>query len=411
MNTAKSFDISKHTVWEAYKRIKANKGAAGIDDQSIAEFEDNLKDNLYKLWNRMSSGSYFPPPVKLVEIPKDKGTRKLGVPTVSDRVAQMVAKIYLEPELESSFLEDSYGYRPNKSAHEALGKARQRCWQYDWVLDLDIQSFFDEIDHELLLQAVRKHTTCKWILLYMERWLKAPVQMSDGHLQERTRGTPQGGVVSPLLANLFLHYAFDLWMKRNYPNYPYERYCDDAIVHCKTLGEAQALRATIEKRFDDCKLRLHPEKTKIVYCKDDSRKGKFSETQFDFLGYTFRQRQAKSVKGRYFVSFSPAISKKAANSIRQRMREWKLQSQCHKSINDIADWINPKLRGWGNYYGKYHKSEMYPIYSLLNRKLTKWARGKYKKLKGHPTKSSHWLRRIAQREPKLFVHWQLGLRP
>ena len=412
MNTAKSFDISKHIVWEAYLCVKRNKGAEGVDDICIAGFEENLKDNLYALWNRMSSGTYFPPPVRMVEIPKkDRGKRQLGIPTVADRIAQMVAKIYLEPKLEPLFHEDSYGYRPNKSAHDAIGKARERCWKYQWVIDLDIQAFFDNLDHNLLMRAIRKHIPCKWLLLYIERWLKASIKSADGQIQERVKGTPQGGVISPLLANLFLHYAFDAWMQRAYKNNPYERYADDIIVHCKTEAEASALKVAIERRLENCKLRLHPNKTQIVYCRSGNQVKEYANRHFDFLGYTFRPRMVKSKEGRFFTSFSPAISKKASNAIRQSMREWKLQSQPYKSINDMANWINPKLRGWYNYYGKYHKTAMYPIFSLLNLKLAKWARGKYKKLKGHPTRAGHWLGKIAKRESNLFVHWQLGIRP
>ncbi|CAN5271395.1 group II intron reverse transcriptase/maturase [soil metagenome] len=412
MNTAKPYKISKHVVLEAYNRVKANKGAAGVDDESISDFEENLKDNLYKIWNRMSSGSYIPLAVRLVEIPKsDGGKRKLGIPTVTDRVAQMVAKIYLEPGLEKHFHEDSYGYRPGKSALDAVGLARKRCWQYHWVIDLDIKGFFDNLDHELLMRAIRKHTNCKWLLLYIERWLTAPVQLADGRIQERTMGTPQGGVISPLLANLFLHYTFDEWMKRNYPNNPFERYADDVIVHCKTSTEATSLKSAIEERLKDCKLELHPLKTKIVYCKDDNRKEIFPEKQFDFLGYTFRPRHAKSKEGKYFVSFSPAISTKAAKSIKQTMREWKLQVKCNRTIEEIAEWINPVLRGWINYYGKFRKTALNRIFSLLNIRLTKWAKWKYKKLKGQSRKAMHWLGDIAKQKPTLFAHWELGIHP
>jgi group II intron reverse transcriptase/maturase len=199
LDKAKSWSIPKRLVWEAYKRVKANRGAAGVDDQSIEEFEADLQNNLYKLWNRMSSGSYFPPPVKRVQIAKrDGGKRPLGIPTISDRIAQGVVKGYLEPELEKHFHPDSYGYRPGRSALDAVGAARRRCWQHAWVLDLDIRAFFDSISHELLLRAVRKHTDCAWVLLYIERWLKAPVQLEDGTLEPRTKGSPQGSVVTPL---------------------------------------------------------------------------------------------------------------------------------------------------------------------------------------------------------------------
>jgi group II intron reverse transcriptase/maturase len=292
VNRATPFEIPKREVWEAYKRVKANQGAAGVDGQSIAGFEANLADNLYKLWNRMSSGSYFPPPVRRVELPKDDGgTRPLGIPTVADRVAQM-AKRFLEPLVEPKFHRDSYGYRPGKSALAAVGAARQRCWRYAWVVDLDIKAFFDSIDHTLLMRAVRKHTDAPWVVLYIERWLKAPVQMEDGRLVARERGTPQGGVISPLLANLFLHYAFDMWMDRNHPNIPFERYADDGICHCQSEEQARVLRGLLEKRFAACGLTLHPQKTQIVYCKDDDRRGDYPSQKFDFLGYRFRPRLA-----------------------------------------------------------------------------------------------------------------------
>ncbi len=295
MTKAKPFDIPKRAVWEAYKRVKANGGAAGVDEQSIAEFEEDLKNNLYKLWNRMSSGSYIPPPVRRVEIPKDNGgVRPLGIPTVTDRIAQAVVKAYLEPELEKHFHPDSYGYRPKKSGIEAVGVARARCWRYDWVLDLDIAGFFDNLDHELMMRAVRKHTDCKWALLYIERWLKAPARMTDGSLQPREKGTPQGGVISPLLANLFLHYAFDEWMRRNQPSIPFERFADDAICHCKSETQAQWLKERIEQRLAECRLELHPQKTKIVYCKDDDRRENYPNEKFDFLSYTFRPRRSKN---------------------------------------------------------------------------------------------------------------------
>jgi RNA-directed DNA polymerase len=264
VENAKPYSISKNSVWEAWKKVRANQGAAGVDAESVAEFEADLKNNLYKLWNRMSSGSYFPPPVRMVAIPKSGGgKRMLGIPTVTDRVAQMVAKVYLEPKLEPRFHPDSYAYRPGKSALDAVGKARERCWQYDWVLDLDIRGFFDNLDHDLLMRAVRAHTDCRWILLYVERWLKAPAQREDGTLVAREKGTPQGGVISPLLANLFLHYEFDEWMRRNYPHIPFERYADDIIVHCKSETQAKQRRDAIEQRLGECNLQLHPEKTRI----------------------------------------------------------------------------------------------------------------------------------------------------
>lgn len=407
MDKAKPFNIPKREVWEAYKRVRANQGAAGVDGQSIAEFEQDLSDNLYKLWNRLSSGSYFPLPVRRVDIPKATGgTRPLGIPTVTDRIAQMVVKRYLEPLLEPIFHEDSYGYRPGKSAIQAVGTARQRCWRRDWVLDLDIKGFFDNIDHALLIRAVRKHTDCKWVLLYTERWLKAPVQFADGTLEARDQGTPQGGVISPLLANLFLHYALDAWMVRNHPDIPFERYADDGIYHCANLAQAERLKALVEQRLTDCGLALHPDKTKIVYCKDTRRRGDYRRRKFDFLGYTFRPRKSKNRRGEYFVSFSPAVSNEAATAIRRTMRRWGLHQRSDKSLEDLAAIVNPALRGWINYYGRFYKSALYPPLGHLDRYLTRWAMRKYKGLKGRKRRAAQWLARIARRQPWLFAHWQ-----
>jgi len=411
MSEAKPFCISKREVWEAYKRVKANKGAAGVDGQSLADFERKLKDNLYKLWNRLSSGSYFPPPVRTVKIPKaDGGERKLGIPTVSDRIAQMVVKSRLEPAVDPLFHPDSYGYRPGKSALDAVGQARQRCWRNDWVVDLDIKGFFDNIDHELLMRAVRKHVKDKWVVLYIERWLKAPVQEEDGLLVPREKGTPQGGVISPLLANLFLHYAFDKWMRRSYPHLPFERYADDAIVHCRTEGEAQEVRAAIAARLQECRLELHPEKTKVVYCKDDDRRGNYPNEKFDFLGHTFRPRRSKNRYGKYFINFSPAVSDKAGKTIRAEIRSWKLHLRSDKAIEDLSRMFNPIVRGWLQYYGRYYRSALYPLMRQLDRSLARWAYRKYKKLRGHLRRATHWLARISRRDSKLFAHWQMGVR-
>ena len=410
MSEARPYSISKWEVWKAYEKVKANKGAAGVDEQSIQGFERKLKDNLYKIWNRMSSGSYFPPPVRSVKIDKDGGgKRKLGIPTVSDRIAQMVVKSKLEPVVDPLFVSDSYGYRPGKSAHDAVGQARQRCWNYDWVVDLDIRGFFDNIDHELMNRAVRKHAKEKWMVLYIERWLTAPMQEEDGQLVSRDKGTPQGGVVSPLLANLFLHYAFDLWMQRNYPQLRFERYADDVIVHCRTEKQAQEVRAAIARRMQECRLELHPEKTKIVYCKDDDRRGTYAQEKFDFLGYTFRPRSSKSRKGKYFINFSPAISQKANKAIRRAIRKWKLQMRSDKSLEDLSRMFNPIIRGWFQYYGRFYRSGLYPLRQYLNRVLARWATRKYKKLRHRFRRAEQWLLRISKRDPRLFAHWQLAV--
>jgi RNA-directed DNA polymerase len=409
LGKAKPFCISKQEVLDAFKRVKSNRGAAGVDEQSIEEFDRDMKNNLYKLWNQMSSGSYFPPPVLRVEIPKGGGgTRPLGIPTVADRIAQMVVKTRLEPELEKYFHADSYGYRPGKSAVEAVGIARKRCWRYDWVLDIDVKGFFDNIDHELLMRAVRKHTGCKWIRLYIQRWLTAPVQMPDGALVNSEKGTPQGGVVSPLLANLFLHYAFDLWMRTNQPHIPFERYADDVICHCKSKAQAEWLLASIEKRLAECKLELNLRKTQIVYCKDDRRKGRYPRVKFDFLGFTFQPRQVKVRNGDIFVGFNPAVSNKAAMAIRNEIRSWRLHLRSDRSLEDFSRMFNPILRGWVNYYGGYYKSKLYQALMPLNLIMAKWAMRKYKKLKGHQRRASRWILRIRKRSPYLFAHWALA---
>lgn len=412
MSKTKPFCISKFVIWEAYKRVKANQGSAGIDDESLEEFELNLKDNLYKLWNRMSSGSYSPPPVLLVEIPKqDGGLRPLGIPTVTDRIAQMVVKMTLEPLLEPHFHVDSYGYRPNKSAIEAVGTARKRCWRYDWVIDIDIRGFFDNLNHALLMRALQKHTDCKWILLYIERWLKAPVQKRDGTLVARDKGTPQGSVISPLLANLFLHYTQDEWLRGIYPNNPFERYADDSVVHCKSEVEAQELRDALKRRFAACGLELHPEKTKIVYCKDDDRRGEYPNIKFDFLGYTFCSRRSKNRWGKYFINFTPAVSNKAKKKMRQIMRSWRIHLRSDKKLEDLSRMFNPIIRGWINYYSHYYKSELYSVLRHFNRILVRWAMRKYKRLRGHRRRAEYWLGKISKRNPMLFWHWQMGLNP
>jgi RNA-directed DNA polymerase len=411
LSATKPFTISKQLVMEAYKAVKANAGAAGVDRQSIEDFEKELKGNLYKIWNRMSSGSYFPPPIKAVEIPKKSGgTRILGVPTVADRVAQMVVKMTLEPYVEPIFLPDSYGYRPRKSALDAIEITRERCWQYDWTLEFDIKGMFDNISHKLLLRAVKRHTDCKWVILYIERWLKAPLQLSDGTLVERNRGISQGGVASPILCNLFMHYTFDLWMNRTFIQVPWCRYADDGLVHCKTEQEAQRIRAALAERLAECGLEIHPDKTRIIYCQDTNRQGQYPNTKFDFLGYTFRPRVAKNRKyNRLFVGFMPAVSSKALKTMRQTTRKWNLRNRADLGLNEIAQMFNPILRGWYQYYGRFCLSAMNPVWRHFNQTLISWAMKKYRKLRGHRTRAAHFMESIARRQPSLFVHWRPGM--
>lgn len=413
MNATKSFEIPKQLVMDAYKAVKANAGSAGIDEQSIKDFEKNLKDNLYKIWNRMSSGSYLPPPVKAVEIPKKNGgKRMLGVPTVADRIAQTVVKIMFEPAVEPIFLADSYGYRPGKSALDAIGVTRKRCWNYDWVLEFDIKGMFDNIDHELLMLAVRKHTECKWMILYIERWLKAPMQMPDGTLAERNKGTPQGGVISPILANLFMHYVFDIWItrKKKFSECPWCRYADDGLVHCHTERQAKDIRNALACRFEECKLEMHPEKTRIVYCKDSNRSGTYPNVKLDFLGYTFRPRSAKNSKtNKMFVSYTPAVSTKALKSMRQKTRKSNLRNRSELELEDISRIYNPVLRGWNEYYGKYNPTALLPIFKHFNNTLIAWAMQKYKRLKRRKTQAFHFIKNNVKERPELFIHWQKGI--
>lgn len=408
----KPFAISKQVVWDAYEKVKANQGAAGVDGESIAEFARNLKGNLYKLWNRMSSGSYFPPPVRAVEIPKKAGgVRTLGVPTVADRIAQTVVKMYTEPDVDPLFHPDSYGYRPRRSAHDALATCRERCWRYDWVIDLDLKAFFDSIDHDRLLAAVSKHTDLPWVLLYVKRWLEAPLQREDGTIVARDRGTPQGSAISPFLANLFLHYAFDRWMAREHPTAPFERYADDAVIHCKTERQAHRVLDALGRRMAEVGLELHPTKTRIVYCKDSDRKGSSEHEQFNFLGYTFRPRRAKSKHGHYFVSFLPAIGDTAKKEIGREIRSWHIARRSDKSLGDLARMYNPIVQGWIGFYGRFYPSMLFLVLRRINDRLVRWAMRKYKRLRGHYRRAVAWLVGVSRRQPRLFAHWRVGVLP
>lgn len=406
----KPFIIQKSLIMEAYKLVKAKKGAGGIDDQTLDEFDIDLKNNLYKIWNRLSSGTYFPPAVKAVAIPKKSGgERILGIPTVSDRIAQMAIRLQFEPLVEPYFYPDSYGYRPNKSALDAIGITRKRCWKNDWVLEFDIKGLFDNIDHELLMKAVHKHTSCKWTILYIKRWLTAEIKMPDGKFLKRDRGTPQGGVISPILANLFLHYTFDAWMSLKYSDVLWCRYADDGLLHCRTLEHARFLLDVLEKRFKECGLEMHPVKTKIVYCKDVDRKLDYPITSFDFLGYTFRARGAKNRQGKLFASFLPAVSKNALKLMKEKTRKFGFRNSTELSLGDISRMYNRVLRGWFNYYGKYYPSALAPLWRHFNMTLVAWAMRKYKKLKGK-TRTIKMFENIVESNPRLFVHWEKGIK-
>lgn len=411
MKEGKSFEISKHQVFEAYKRVKANRGAPGIDGMDFTAFEKNLKNNLYKVWNRMSSGSYMPEAVKGVEIPKKNGKmRLLGVPTITDRIAQMVVRLNFEPLVEPIFCEDSYGYRPNRSATDAVGTVRQRCWKMPWLIEFDIVGLFDHIDHELMMKAVRKHTDNKWMILYIERFLGAPILMPNGIVKERISGTPQGGVISPILANLFMHYAFDLWMERKNPRNPWARYADDGVLHCWTKREAEQLLNELSGRMRTCKLEIHPDKTRIVYCKSDRYQGIHEYEDFTFLGYTFRNRYIKNKRGEFFNGFSPAVSKDAGQVLRDRIRNIRMSNKS-VSIEELAKLINPVIRGWFNYFSKFAAGTAKRILTYVNLTVARWTKSKYKSMKGSTLRAMRFLKRIAQCNPNLFYHWQIGLLP
>jgi RNA-directed DNA polymerase len=402
----KPFEISKRAVWEAWEKVRANKGAPGVDGESVEDFEKDLKGNLYKIWNRMSSGTYFPPPVRAVEVAKahGPGTRILGVPTVADRIAQTVVAGVLEERAERLFHPDSYGYRPKRSALDAVAACRRRCWETDWVIDLDIRKFFDSVPWDLVVKAVQANTSLPWVVLYVRRWLQAPLRLPDGTLRQRDRGTPQGSSVSPVLANLFLHYALDAWMAREFPGVRFERYVDDAVVHCVSQAQARMVLVALQERMAQVGLTLHPDKTRIVYCKDGRRTGSYEHTSFTFLGYTFRARGVRTKTGRMMTGFNPAISKDALNKISAQVRSWGLHRRTGLSEADLARWINPIVRGWMNYYGAFYRSALYPLLTRINAYLLRWLRKKHPRLRGRKKAQDAWARACQQR-PRYFAHW------
>ena len=410
-NETKSIPISRQMIWQAYKKVKANKGSAGVDQVCMDEFDADRSKQLYKLWNRMSSGSYFPLPVKEVEIPKKDGKfRKLGIPTIGDRIAQMVIKEYLEPRFEEIFSTNSYGYRPNKNAHQALSSVRENCWRNDWVIDLDIKGFFENIDHGKLMKAVHKHVPEKWACMYIIRWLNMQVLTKSGKLIDKLgKGTPQGGVISPLLANLFLHYTFDKWFEQNVPTVNYVRYADDVIIHCKNKAHAEYILRIVEKRLHECNLELHPDKTKMVYCRDYRRQGKYPVVKFDFLGYSFQPRTAKSKKtGKLFLGYDCAISINSRKRIADKMEKLDIVNLSYKSIVGVAQFLDPYIRGWVNYYGKFRIDRLNPIFQWLRKRLVRWARKRYKRYKTSVNRAYKWLDRVKKQFPNLFYQWQLG---
>lgn len=411
----KPCDISRQLVWEAYRRVAANKGAPGVDEVSITDFERDLKGNLYKIWNRLSSGTYFPPPVRAVEIPKAHGPGMgvLGVPTVGDRVAQTVAKMVLEPMVEPVFHPDSYGYRPGISAHDGLEVCRQRCFRSDWVLDLDIQVFFDSVPHDRIQAAVDHHLAgqpeLRWVSLYVSRWLTAPIQQRDGTVMARDRGTPQGSAISPLLANLFMHYAFDRWLAEHHRGVGFERYCDDAVVHCRSYDQAVRVRDQIASRLAEFGLRLHPDKTRIVYCKDSKRRGRHEVTSFVFLGYEFGPRRAKGRNGKLFTGFLPAVSTAAIKKIGNQIRSWRLGRRSGSTLRDLARLINPVVTGWVNYYGRFYRWQLTNLLARLNAHIVRWAAHKYKGLSRRQARRR--LAEVAHERPRLLAHWHAGAHP
>lgn len=400
-----SYSISKGLVYAAWQQVKASNGAAGADGVSIRAFESNLDNELYKLWNRMSSGSYMAPAVKRVEIAKPDGkTRPLGIPTVGDRVAQAVVKMTLEAEWDHKFHPSSFGYRPGRCAHQAVEAAKRNCWKYEWTIDLDIKGFFDNLNHEHLMAFVARATGNPWCKLYIGRWIKAGIVMPDGEMRKPEKGTPQGGVISPLLANLYLHMVFDGWMQKYFPRNPFERYADDVIIHCHSRKEAEAVLKFIDQRMQHFGLTLHPEKTRIVRCSRYTKPGAFPES-FDFLGFTFRRRTARRRDGKLFPGFSPAISNKAKQAVLTTIGAWGMSQRTALTILELSKVLNPQVRGWFNYYGAFYPSAMTGIGKAIDFQLSKWVRWKYSRRCAYYRQAASWLAPIRKTRAHLFAHW------
>jgi group II intron reverse transcriptase/maturase len=408
MTETKSVPVTKRMVWEAYKQVRANKGGAGADAVNIQTFEEKLGDNLYVIWNRMTSGSYMPPAIKQVSIPKDKGKmRQLGIPTIGDRTAQMVVKQYLEPRYEQIFSVNSFGYRANKSAHQALDQCVCNCRKYAWLIDLDIKGFFDNLQHDKMMELLDKEVTEKWVKLYVTRWLKALV-LVEGKEQSRSKGTPQGGVISPLLANVYLHYAFDTWMEKEKGWTAWERYADDIVVHCISKEEAQKVLQQIQERLSVYGLQLNEDKTRLVYCKQQNRQDEDNEVGFDFLGYQFKPRKYRNTAGELFTGYGAGISKKSKHRINGELRDMQIDRKTGQTIEQLAQILNSKVRGWINYYSRYSRWEMQYTMYRINQQLVKWVRRKYKVTGKYKAKAMMQLKQ--QRFPKLFAHWQAGFK-
>ena len=408
----KSYVIPEQLLWDAWLKVKEKGGSAGADGVTIEQFEEDVKNRLFVLWNRMSSGSYFPGPVRAVDIPKKQGSRRLGIPNIVDRIAQTAAAMALEGSVEQVFHDDSYGYRPGRSPLEAVAVCRERCLKKEWVLDVDIRKFFDSVPWDLTLKALARHTDQKWVLLYVERWLEAPMLMADGSLVPRVKGTPQGSPISPVLANLFLHYGFDAWMARVFPAVRFERFADDVVIHCVSESHARDLREALARRLVEVGLELHPDKTKVVYCKDSNRRGNYEQVSFTFCGYTFRPRKAMNKRqGVAFTSFLPAVSPGKLSEMSHRAASWRLHRRTNMTLTGLATEVNPVIGGWLAYYTAFYPSAVDPLCKRMDRHLVRWARLKYKRLEHSDPRARMWLQGVRTREPELFAHWRHNALP